>query len=75
MKTEFYGTGKTYQITATLFPPEGEIFDDKRDIQRFVFWDEDEYRRKRVKLSQLNNIESIYCVETETKTILRIREE
>ena len=74
MKTEFFGTGKTYQITATFSTPEGEIFNDKRDIQHFVFWDEGEYRRKRVRLSQLNNVESIYCVETETTTILQTKE-
>ena len=74
MKTEFFGTGKTYQITATLFPPEGEDFNEGRDVQRFVFWNESEYRNKRIKLSQLTNVESIYCVETETTTILQTEE-
>lgn len=74
MKTEFFGTGKTYQITATFFPPEGENFNDGRDVQRFVFWNRSEYAQKRVRLSQLNNVESIYCVETETTTILQTKE-
>ena len=74
MKTEFFGTGKVYQITATLTVSEGERFDERRDIQRFVYWDEKEYRNKRVELSQLSDIESIYCIETETTTILQTRE-
>jgi len=74
MKTDFFGTGKTYQITVTLTTPKGEIFDDRRDVQRFVYWNESEYRNKRVRLSQLNNVESIYCVETETTTILQTKE-
>ena len=74
METQFFGTGRTYQITATFTVPKGEIFDDHRDVQRFVFWNEIEYRNKRVKLSLLNNVESIYCVETETTTILQAKE-
>ena len=74
MKTDFFGTGKTYQITATLITPESETFDERRDIQRFVYWNESEYRNKRVRLSQLTNVESIYCVETETTTILQTKE-
>lgn len=74
MQTDFFGTGKTYQITATLVTPKGEIFDDRRDVQRFVYWDEKEYRNKRVELSQLTNVESIYCVEAETTTILQTKE-
>lgn len=74
METQFFGTGKTYQITATLTAPEGETFDEHRDIQRFVYWNESEYRNKRVRLSQLKNVESIYCVETETTTILQTKE-
>ena len=70
MEMQFFGTGRTYQITATHFPPEGEIFNDRRDVQRFVFWDERDYRKKKVELSELENIESVYCVETETTTIL-----
>ena len=74
MKTDFFGTGKTYLITVTLITPEGETFDERRDIQRFVYWNESEYRNKRVRLSQLTNVESIYCVETETTTILQTKE-
>ena len=70
MKTEFFGTGRTYQITATFTTPKGEIFDDRRDIQRFVYWNEKEYRNKQVELSQLSSVDSIYCIETETTTIL-----
>jgi hypothetical protein len=70
METEFFGTGRTYQITATHFPPGGEIFNERRDVQRFVFLDERDYRKKKVELSELENIESVYCVETETTTIL-----
>ena len=66
---QFFGTGRTYQITATHFPPEGEIFNDRRDVQRFVFWDERDYRKKKVELSEDEYIESVYCVETETTTI------
>lgn len=74
MKTDFFGTGKTYQIVATFTTPKGEISDDYIDIQRFVYWNEKEYRNKRVKLSLLSNVESIYCVETEMSTILQTRE-
>ncbi|MCK4735820.1 MAG: hypothetical protein KAT65_25425 [Methanophagales archaeon] len=75
MKTDFWGTGKTYLITATFTTPKGEIFDDRRDVQRFVFWDKSEYRNKRVELSQLSGVDSIYCVETETTTILQTKED
>lgn len=74
METQFFGTGKTYQITATFTTPEGEMFDEHRDIQRFVYWNESEYRNKKLRLSQLTNVESIYCVETETTTILQTKE-
>lgn len=74
METDFFGTGRTYQITVTFTTPKGEIFDDKRDVQRFVFCDKSEYRNKRVRLSQLNNVESIFCIETETTTILQTKE-
>lgn len=74
MKTDFFGTGRTYQITVTLVTPKGEIFDDHRDIQRFVYWNEKEYRNKRVELLQLDDIESIYCIEMETTTILQTKE-
>ena len=74
MKTDFFGAVKTYLITVTLITPEGGSFDERRDIQRFVYWDEKEYRNKRVRLSQLTNVESIYCVETEVTTILQTKE-
>ena len=70
METVFFGTGRTFQITVTCFPPQGEIFDERRDVQRFVFFDEWEYKKKKGELSRAENIESVYCVETETTTIL-----
>lgn len=73
METEFFGTGESYQVTATLFPPEGKGFDDRRDIKRFAFWDKKEYIRKRLDLMEAPEVESIYCIETHTTTIFSLR--
>ena len=74
LETEFFGTSETFLITVTYDPPTGSgIRDEKRDVRRFVFWDEREYNRKRLDLLETKGIESIYCVKNCITTVLSSR--
>ena len=70
LETEFFGTSETFLITVTYDAPEGMMPDERRDMRRFVFWDEREYNRKRLDLLETKGIESIYCVKNCITTVL-----
>ena len=70
LNQKFCGFSTIYLITVTYFPPQGEMFDDRRDVKRFVFYDEREYIKKRMYLYDDPNIQNMYCVETEIKSSL-----
>ena len=61
MNTEFFGSSKTYIITAEF---------KKGIIEKFIFWNETQYRKKRIELRDKVDIISIYIVESETTTTL-----
>lgn len=73
LETDFFGTCETYLIVVTYDPPEGMIFNDRRDIRRFTFWNEREYNRKRMDLLETTGIESMFCTKNCTTTSLSSR--
>ena len=73
LETDFFGTSETYLIVVTYDTPEGMLYDERRDVKRFVFCDEREYNRKRFDLLEIKGVESIYCVKNCTTTVLLSR--